>query len=121
MSRNSKKRQHDRRDYIPAKEFREVGEWLDREILVELHGVGGEGIEAYDVPHKLLKNSPPVGWGKLTEQKQSSQFWSAVRRLSKCKLIEEYHSKAPRHNRSRVRIRTANVLDRLVHALGEEA
>jgi len=122
MGRRSKmNRQHDRRGYIPAKDFREVHDWIHKAIIAVVTSYGGDGIEGGEVPGELARHDPPNGWGLLDAQKRSSQFWRAVRRLSDKKMIEEYHSNAQWSERSRVRLRLANVLDRLTHALGEEA
>ena len=121
MGRKSKaQRRHDRRGYIPANEFREVLVWLDLGIVSVLARAGGEGIEASLVSSRLVAQQPPIGWTKLDPQKRSSQYWASVRRLSESKQIESYHSNLPRHNRSRIRLRIVNVLDRLTQALETE-
>jgi hypothetical protein len=108
-----------RKYFIPAKDFREVHEWIHRAIVEIVTRFNGDGIEASDMHAALMCHAPPPGWLMLDAQKRSSQFWRALGRLVKKKVIEEYHSGALGHERSRARLRLANVLDRLTHALGD--
>jgi len=114
-------RQDTRWGYVTAKDFREVNAWIHGAIIRLVTPYGGEGIEANEMHGPLRRlDDAPKGWELLGPDKRSSQFWRAVRRLCEKKMIEEYHSNAPGHEKSRIRLRLANVLDRLVHSLKDD-
>jgi len=121
MGRKSRlERQHSRRGYIPAKEFREILEWLDAGIVEIVTEAGGEGIDEELIPRALSDREPypPIGWHRLGAKKRSSQFGAAVRRLTKACRVEEYHSWVFGESPA-TRLRPVNLLDRLAHALRE--
>lgn len=126
MSQNIKPLRRNRRPkgwtqphwWLPAKDFREVIQWLDDAVLNDVLWHGGDGVEASDFVIRFNgRGDAPPGWDQLSDDRQQKQVWHSIDRLCKKRLIERYYSKRRDHNRSRVRLREVNVLDRLVHEL----
>lgn len=97
--------------------FRELEIWATAQILDEIRRGGALGMEASNTISEITKCMPYPEWSLLTVDQRTKMCWRQIRRLESSRTIESFYSNKKGHNRSRVRFREVNVLDRIAEKL----
>jgi hypothetical protein len=98
--------------------FRELEIWVTRVLLDELRIAGHDGIVASDTIYQdIIRSRQCPEWSILTPDQRAKMCWRQIRSLVDQRVIEGFRSTKRGHDRSRIRYREANVLDRIAAAL----